>query len=200
MLRKRGLEWTCKPGSVLAGRKRPAERWPFIWETDCSAPRAVYPGVGGPDRTARRPSACQCKPVGRFPLLDLAPGGVCLARPVTRPAGKLLPYRFTLTQSDKSGRAVCFLLHFPWPRGRWVLPITVSSGARTFLPPKPTKTDMAVRNGFWPAAIRPTTPSFTIPRNERLGKSHFMEVRQRTLAFGRSSSRAASRCDPCPGA
>ena len=31
--------------------------------------------------------------------------------------------------------AVCFLLHFPWPHGRWALPITMSCGARTFLPP-----------------------------------------------------------------
>ena len=29
--------------------------------------------------------------------------------------------------------AVCFLLHFPDPRGRWALPTTVSCGARTFL-------------------------------------------------------------------
>ena len=30
--------------------------------------------------------------------------------------------------------AVCFLLHFPCPCGRWALPTTVSCGARTFLP------------------------------------------------------------------
>ena len=29
--------------------------------------------------------------------------------------------------------AVCFLLHFPDPRGRWALPTTVPCGARTFL-------------------------------------------------------------------
>ncbi len=31
--------------------------------------------------------------------------------------------------------AVCFLLHFPWPRGRSTLSTTLSCGARTFLPP-----------------------------------------------------------------
>ena len=31
------------------------------------------------------------------PLFGLAPGGVCRARPVTRPAGELFPHRFTLT-------------------------------------------------------------------------------------------------------
>ena len=29
--------------------------------------------------------------------------------------------------------AVCFLLHFPGPRGRWALPTIVFCGARTFL-------------------------------------------------------------------
>ena len=70
----------------------------------------------------------------RCSLFDLAPGGVCLARPVTRPAGGLLPHRFTLTWRE-TRQAVCFLLHFPWPRGRWALPITESYGARTFLSP-----------------------------------------------------------------
>jgi hypothetical protein len=46
---------------------------------------------------------CRTGPVRRngFPqryfLFDLAPSGVCLAKPVTRPAGALLPHRFTLT-------------------------------------------------------------------------------------------------------
>jgi len=29
--------------------------------------------------------------------------------------------------------AVCFLLRFPWPRGRRALPATLPCGARTFL-------------------------------------------------------------------
>ena len=70
-------------------------------------------------------------------LFDLAPSGVYRARPVARPAGELLPHRFTLTARAEAREAVCFLLHFPWPRGRWALPITASCGARTFLPPSP---------------------------------------------------------------
>ena len=35
--------------------------------------------------------------------------------------------------------AVCFLLHFPGPCGRWALPTTLSCGARTFLPARPRK-------------------------------------------------------------
>ena len=38
-------------------------------------------------------------------LLGLAPGGVCLARPVTRPAGALLPHRFTLTATVRASPA-----------------------------------------------------------------------------------------------
>ena len=34
----------------------------------------------------------------------------------------------------RRGEAVCFLWHFPCPRGRWALPTTASCGARTFLP------------------------------------------------------------------
>ena len=43
--------------------------------------------------------------------------------------------------------AVCFLLHFPWPRGRWALPTTASCGARTFL-----RAELLPRS----AAVRPT--------------------------------------------
>src|SRR5258708_6316831 len=69
-------------------------------------------------------------------LFGFAPGGVYLARLVTQPAGELLPHRFTLTSRCRGGRgAVCFLLHFPWPCGRWALPTALSCGARTFLPP-----------------------------------------------------------------
>ena len=35
-----------------------------------------------------------------------------------------------------SSPAVCFLLHFPEPCGRWALPTTLSCGVRTFLPPR----------------------------------------------------------------
>ena len=46
-------------------------------------------------------------------LFGLAPDGVYQARPVTRPAGELLPHLFTLT-SSQSMLAVCFL----WQIGR----------------------------------------------------------------------------------
>ena len=90
-----------------------------------------------PTRKSRRVGPTRVPPKRPGFLFGLAPGGVCLARLVTQSAGALLPHRFTLTASDGSAAAVYFLLHFPWPRGRWALPTTVPYGARTFLPPRP---------------------------------------------------------------
>ena len=56
------------------------------------------PGVssGLPAGSGEQPSsACAVAPLGD--ILGLASGGVCLAIPVTRDAGALLPHRFTLT-------------------------------------------------------------------------------------------------------
>ena len=90
-------------------------------------------------------------PPSNVPLFGLAPGGVCLAPVVTDKTGELLPHPFTLTparifwmpsafligSSDPklSAGAVSFLWHFPARRRDWVLPSTLSCGARTFLPP-----------------------------------------------------------------
>src|SRR5215510_9149587 len=59
-------------------------------------------------------------------LLGLAPGGACRAGPVARPAGELLPHRFTLT----ARAAVCSLLRFPRvaPPGRYPAPCPAESG------------------------------------------------------------------------
>src|SRR3954466_13501953 len=80
---------------------------------------------------------------GTAPLFGLAPGGVCRARPVTRPAGELLPHRFTLTSNPSQAscagaEAVCSLWHCPYPSHfrelrRWALPTTAPCGVRTFL-------------------------------------------------------------------
>jgi len=68
------------------------------------------------------------------PLFGLAPGGVCPAPDVTiRAVSSYLAFS-PLPQSE----AVFFLWHFPSPTtlavGAWVLPSTLPSGARTFLP------------------------------------------------------------------
>jgi hypothetical protein len=47
-------------------------------------------------------------------LFDLAPGGVCLAKPVARPAGELLPHRFTLAaRLRRDARRFAFCCTFP---------------------------------------------------------------------------------------
>ena len=51
-----------------------------------------------------------------------------------QPSGELLPRLFTLTCSRRIGTsAVCFLRHFPSPRGALVLPSVLPCGVRTFL-------------------------------------------------------------------
>src|SRR3954466_14480587 len=69
---------------------------------------------------------------GTAPLFGLAPGGVCRARPVTRPAGELLPHRFTLTPPARGRRGGLFsvalsLLGNP-SGGRYPPPRPVESG------------------------------------------------------------------------
>src|ERR687885_781934 len=63
--------------------------------------------------------------------LDLAPGGVYRAAPVTRCAGGLLHHRFTLTSGEPL--AVCSLWHCPAGHPGSPLTTTLPCGARTFL-------------------------------------------------------------------
>jgi hypothetical protein len=46
---------------------------------------------------------------------------------------KLLPASLHKLLNEHPVQAVCFLLHLPYPRGRWALPTIASYGARTFL-------------------------------------------------------------------
>ena len=71
----------------------------------------------GPGRPA---SPTGLPPPTPAPLFGLAPGGVCRARAVARPAGELLPRRFTLTPTAEAAVAVSFLWHFPYPVARAV--------------------------------------------------------------------------------
>ena len=72
-------EWrrACKPGSVESGHF------------------SGMPVARHLERSTRESQ--RTGPVRQGSLLDLAPGGVYQAEPVTRPAGALLPHRFTLT-------------------------------------------------------------------------------------------------------
>ena len=76
----------------------------------------------GSGQSAARRIRLARNPTDTAPLFGLAPSGVCRARPVTRPAGELLPHRFTLTPLalEQASAAVCFLWHFPYPEIRAV--------------------------------------------------------------------------------
>jgi hypothetical protein len=99
----------CKPGSVRGSLAVPGRR-PSIYGCRCRHPPAVYPRTrAGPPSAYARPG-----PEGTG-LLDLAPGGVCLAGPVARAAGGLLHHRFTLT-APKSGGLLSVALSRGSPR------------------------------------------------------------------------------------
>jgi hypothetical protein len=88
---------------------------------------------GLPAGSGEQPSsACAAAPLSD--ILGLASGGVCLAIPVTRDAGALLPHRFTLTTARV---AVCFLWHCPASHLGLPLAITLLCEVRTFLEPLP---------------------------------------------------------------
>jgi hypothetical protein len=109
---------------AAAAKPTAARRRPSIWTHRCRVPRAAYPQAraSGPRTPARPHRGCG--------LLGLASGGVCLATPVTRNAGALLPHRFTLTTTRV---AVCFLWHFPASHLGLLLAITLLCEVRTFL-------------------------------------------------------------------
>jgi hypothetical protein len=77
--------------------------------------------------------------------LDLAPGGVYRAAPVTRCAGGLLHHRFTLTSGEPL--AVCSLWHCPAGHPGSPLATTLPCGARTFLGDGVSPVDATARPG-----------------------------------------------------
>src|ERR1043165_4683078 len=97
-----------------------ADRWPFLWDAGCPAPRATHPD--GDPETDQVPS-----------LFGLAPGGACHAAPVARSAVR--SYRTVSTLPDLWGLRRC---HFcgagPGVAPGGCYPSPCLRGARTFLP------------------------------------------------------------------
>ena len=80
----------CKPGSVESGH---------------------FSGTAVARRLERSTRESQrAGPARQGSLFDLAPGGVYQAKPVSRPAGALLPHRFTLASWDPGGSPIGGLL------------------------------------------------------------------------------------------
>lgn len=89
---------------------------PSLWDERHRSPQASLPQVVANRVSSPWRVAPPKQDVG------LAADGVCLAAPVTRGTGALLPHRFTLT-ARSGARAVCFLLHYsvglPRPAVSW---------------------------------------------------------------------------------
>jgi hypothetical protein len=101
---------------------------PSIWDRCCQRPRAIHPRA----RAGRPPTPLAGRlaraDAVRRPL-DLAPGGVYRAVPVTRNAGGLLHHRFTLTGARRRRRSVlCGTVPRVTPGGRYPPPCPVEPG------------------------------------------------------------------------
>jgi hypothetical protein len=74
---------------------------------------------------------------GRIILLYLVFLQVGFTKPEESPLPLVRSYRtFSPLPARLRRPAVSFLLHFPYPCGRWALPTTLPYGVRTFLPPR----------------------------------------------------------------
>ena len=89
-------EAACKPGPVPGG----LAAFPF---GDHPSRPAVTGRFQQSTRRLGRVTLDRLRTPGGPGALDLAPGGVCLAAPVTRGAGGLLHHRFTLTAGPRTG-------------------------------------------------------------------------------------------------
>jgi hypothetical protein len=115
--------------------------WPvsrILFRVTSNAAATIHLGTPSPGASSGLPAGSgeqpsnACAAALSCGLLGLASGGVCLATPVTRNAGALLPHRFTLTTARV---AVCFLWHFPASHLGLPLAITLLCEVRTFLDP-----------------------------------------------------------------
>ena len=96
-------ESACKPGSV-----------PFGSGDQSRTATVIYLAGRLPGRSSGLPGSRWWAGPALLPYLALLPVG--FAAPAGHPAaGGLLPRLFTLTRRGKPPRAVCFLLHFPYP-------------------------------------------------------------------------------------
>src|SRR5664279_4655036 len=146
---------------------RPVSRVLFPGALRRSRSATIHLGVPSPARSCGPPAGSggqpsnACAPSARSGrrLLDLAPGGVYLAVPVTRDAGGLLHHRFTLTGTPEGGPAVCSLWHCPAAHAGLPLTTTLPCGARTFL------------DGPTPNGTRPTRPPGRLIRRPSYGPS-----------------------------
>jgi len=163
---------------VLSGGLRgepllPARR-SFISDDRCRPSPAAYPEVKqrGPRRGGEPPPS----------LFGLSPGGVYRARTVTSPAvSSYLTVSPLPVHARRRPSAVCSLLHFPWPCGRWPLATTPPCGARTFLDGGTAAIARSAPATFRVAGPRHGTPRF-LPVST--AGTQVRAVRRRSLRSG----------------
>ena len=112
--------------------------WPFIWSSRCRKLHATNPG--GEPKTVLH--SCECVP----PLFGFAPGGVCHASLVAKPAVR--SYR-TVSPSPQHAAAVYFLWHFPWGHPRRALPGTLFPWSPDFPPLHPFEPSKSGHPADW---------------------------------------------------
>jgi hypothetical protein len=148
---ERADELACKPDSVprrrVLARRRGGDHPSGHTVAGCLKRPTRRLGRAALRRLRCRTPSCD--------ILGLASGGVCLATPVTRNAGALLPHRFTLTTAKV---AVYFLWHFPASHLGLPLAITLLCEVRTFLEPRAAHVPPWF--GAWAAAAQPTHPPY----------------------------------------
>ena len=91
--KKEESEWACKPGFVLSGQIPKRGNHFSTMTVTCHLEQP----------TRKETEADRLRPLltANSLLFGLAPDGVYQARPFTRPAGELLPHRFTLTSRQE---------------------------------------------------------------------------------------------------
>ena len=117
----------------------PVSRVLFFWETFSKAAiislRRQLPVTSSspPEEKPKRIASGRCFQQTLFCSALLSMG---FTKPSQLPGLLVSSYlTFSPLPADRSLLAVCFLRHFPEPRGWWALPTIVSCRARTFLPP-----------------------------------------------------------------
>jgi hypothetical protein len=142
----------------------------------------------GPPAGACAPSGCS--------LFGLAPGGVCLARPVARPAGELLPHRFTLAERVRGRtRRFAFCCTFPdlATGGRYPPPYPAEPGLSSRPRPIHRSRSTDGRRPSGPLRIQPSTVTAKRGENKRCRRRGRVLLRG-THAETRRSGKAKARC------
>ena len=131
--------------------EQPISRILFPVRVTPAGQRSFICGCRLPDTSCDLPGSLGGPP-SNAPLFGLAPGGVCIASPVTRGTGALLPHRFTLTRKQTN----------PFDSGRYTFCCTFLRVTATPRYGAPCPVVFGLSSGFIinPAIVWPTPTVF----------------------------------------